>query len=545
MSGEIQIYQNQAVNFTDTSSGGQPPLSRLWNFQGGSIASATGATATVFYTNPGQYNVSLTITDSLSTTKTLVETNLINVSSSFLTANFTGTPTATILMSTLINFVDASTGEPQGPTAWAWNIQGDSYSSQNVSFTGFDDWFAIGGVPGNAPGEIISVSAQLTASNGALSDVEIKDFAVTKIGPEEINYINSLGSTGSTGSWSLQSQFSFVMSGGVPLVTNDISYPGTDIIYEIDLSGGPQQINKFHTTTEDASLIFTGGILPNDVGICQSNGYLIIDDLIYTSGLPEIDQGQYISPFLPGINSLYFTSSLLDNSYNGSYSGGSYLYSQALVEDCVNSEYPQTNSGQGPSFGNFFPINEAGGTDFHPVVPSPLYYITNGGTGVYQIVIQATYFDTNVDFCVVNFNANSGTGNEPGGASGFYVMQDVSGQTGAASQINLAINASFPGGTGQIEAYADPIYNTFSGGGTGDYYGLSLQIKDRFIKEIEIIDNSQSLNTINSGTPISFPFAKTLLTPSSQTCSGIIGFIDLIDYTNNFGTRINYGGSIF
>ena len=55
MAEQIEIYQNQAVNFTDTSNGGLPPLSRLWNFQGGSIASATGATATVFYTNAGLY----------------------------------------------------------------------------------------------------------------------------------------------------------------------------------------------------------------------------------------------------------------------------------------------------------------------------------------------------------------------------------------------------------------------------------------------------------------------------------------------------------
>lgn len=540
MSEEIQIFQNQAVNFTDTSSGGLPPLIRLWSFQGGSIVSATGATATVFYTNPGQYNVSLTITDSVSTTKTLVETNLINVSPSFLTANFTGTPLASILMSTPVNFVDASTGQPQGPTAWAWNIQGDVYATQNITFTGFDDWFAIGGVPGNAPGEIISVNAQLTASNNILSDIEVKSFPVTKIGPIELNYINSRGAPNPT--WSIDSQFSFEMNGLAPLTTNDISYPGTDIIYQIDLSVGTQLvIDKFHTTTEDASLIFTGGILPLDNGICQSLGYIIIDEQIYLSGQTQIQDGQYISPGLL-ISSLYFTSGQLDTAYDGSYSGGTYLYSQALVEDCVNSLYPQTNSGQSPSFGLVFPVNEALGTNNHPVVPSPAYYTANGGAGTYQIAIQATYFNNTTDFCVVDFNENSGVGNEPGGASGFYyVMQDAGGQTGAASQINLSISGAFPGGTGQIEVYADPIYNTYTGGGTGDYYGISLQIKDKLIKEIEISDNSLVLNFI-APTP---PFARTSSVPSFETCSGMIGFMDLSDYTPNFGTRISYGGSIF
>lgn len=540
MSEEIQIFQNQSVNFTDTSSGGQQPLSRVWNFQGGSIASATGATATVFYTNPGQFNVSLTITDSLSTTKTLVETNLINVSPSFLNSDFTGTPTASILMSTPVNFVDASTGQPQGPTAWAWDIQGDLYFTQNITFTGFDDWFAIGGVLGNAPGEIISVDARLTASNSTFSDIEVKSFPVAKIGPEELNYINSRGAPNPT--WSIDSQFSFEMNGLSPLTTNDISYPGTDIIYQIDLSSGTQTINKFHTTTEDASLIFTGGILPFPDGICQSPGYLIIDEQIYLSGQPQIQDGQYISPGL--VSSLYFTSGQLDTAFDGSYSGfpPEYSYSQALVENCVNSLYPQTNSGQSPSFGLFFPLNEALGTNNHPVVPSPAYYTANGGAGIYQITILATYFDNTTDFCVVNFNENSGVGNEPGGASGFYyVMQDVGGQTGAASQINLSISGAFPLGTSQIEVYADPIFNTYTGGGTGDYYGISLEIKDKFIKEIEISDNSLILNFIAP----TFPFARTFSAPAFGTCSGMIGFVDLSDYTTNFGTRINYGGSIF
>jgi PKD repeat protein len=97
MAEQIQIYQNQAVNFADTSSGGQPPLSRLWAFSGGSISSATGATATVFYTNPGLYNVTLTVTDSVGTSKSLVENNLINVSAAYILSNFTGTKNKKLL----------------------------------------------------------------------------------------------------------------------------------------------------------------------------------------------------------------------------------------------------------------------------------------------------------------------------------------------------------------------------------------------------------------------------------------------------------------
>jgi len=539
MAEQIQIFQTQAVNFTDTSSGGQPPLSRLWSFQGGSISSATGATATVYYSNPGLYNVSLTVTDSLDTSKILTKTNLVNVSPAYVTSDFTGTPTSSVLMSTPINFVDVSTGQPQAPDTWSWNIAGVTSTSQNFSFSGFNDWFSIGGVSGDSPGHVISVNAQLTASRGGLSDVNVKSFPVTKIGPAETNWINS---GGSTGAWVIDSSFSFEMNGLVPLNTSDISYPGTDIIYNLGLSGGSQNIDKFHTTTEDATLTYTGGILPSNTGICESPGYIIIEDSLYASGFPSIEYGQFISPAL--VNNLYFTSQQLDSAYNGNYIVG-YSYSQALIEDCVNSRYPQTNSGQAPSLNKVFPFNEAFGTDEYPVVPSQTYYYqTSGTTGTYQIIIDVDFFGGTAASATVNFTANSGLGNEPGGGlQGFYyVMQDIGPNLGVATQINNAIaSSSIPGGTSSIEAYASPIYNTKTGGLTGDYYGLSLQFKNVNIQTVTITDNSDLLNPL----ALTFPFSLSNSNPAPATCTGIIGTMDLSSYTPGFGTRLDYGGSIY
>jgi len=538
MAEQIQIYQNQAVNFTDTSSGGQPPLSRSWAFTGGSISSATGATATVFYTNPGLYNVTLTVTDSFNTSKSLSKTNLVNVSPAFISANFTGTPTSSLLMSTSVNFVDASTGQPEGPNTWSWSLEGSTASTQNFAFSGFNDWFAIGGIPGDQPGDTISVTVQLTASKGALSDTEAKSFPVTKIGPSETNWINSRGYTGP---WAIDSVFSFEMNGSVPLNTSDILYPGTDIIYNLDLSGGTQTIDKFHTTTEDCTLTYSGGILPNDSGFCQSSGYLIIDDILYTSGFTQIQDGQYITPGL--VSNLYFTSQQLDSAYNGSYYTG-YSYTQELIEDCVNSRYPQTNSGQAPSLNKFFPNNEVFNSDEYPVVPSQTYYFQNSGvTGTYQIVIDVEYFSGATASATVDFDANSGLGNEPGAPQGYYyVMQDVGPNPGVATQINNAIaSSSIAGGTAEIEAYADPIYNTRTGGSTGDYNGLSLQFKNTNIERVVISDNSDALNPL----AITFPFALSNSNPAPATCSGIIGIMDFNSYTLGFGTRLNYGGSIY
>ena len=541
MAEQIQIYQNQAVNFADTSSGGQPPLSRLWAFSGGSIPSATGATATVYYTNAGLYNVSLTVTDSVGTAKSLVETNLINVSPAYILSNFTGTPSSALLMSSPVNFVDASTGEPQPPNTFSWNIGGNVFSTQNVSFPGFDDWFSIGGIPGDAPGDTISVSAQLTVSRGLLTDTEVKSFPVTKIGPLETTFINTRG----TLFYDNDSIFSVEMSGAVPLVTSDISYPGSDIVYKLVTNNVTQPLTSFHTTTENLTLTYSGGINPIDTGLCESDGYLIVDDLLYNLGLPEIVDGQYITPDIaPGITGLYFTSSQLDNAYNGVYFPipGAYAYSLSLIDDVVNSLYPQTNSGQAVSFNKTFGTNEVYSTDEYPVVISPSGILAvTGLTGSYNINLTVNYVSGSPQTALIQFNANGGQGNEILGSGLYYVMQDTAGPLlGVASMINLGIAAGISGGTGTIEAFANPIYNTnISGGLTGDYNGLSLKIKSLNVSSISITDNSQVLS------PIIPPFGFSVTNPAPTTCTGILMDLNISSYVSSFGTQLNYGGSIF
>jgi PKD repeat protein len=540
MAEQIQIYQNQAVNFSDTSSGGQPPLSRLWAFSGGSISSATGATATVYYTNPGLYSVTLTVTDSVGTSKSLVETNLINVSAAYILSNFTGTPTSALLMSSPVNFVDASTGEPQPPDTFSWNIGGNVFATQNVSFSGFNDWFSIGGVDTDAPGDTISVSAQLTAFKGLLTDTEVKSFPVTKIGPVETTFINTRG----TLFYDDDSIFSVEMSGAVPLVTSDISYPGSDIVYKLTTNNATQPLTSFHTTTEDVTLTYSGGINPIDTGLCESDGYLIVDEFLYNSGLPQIMDGQYITPdIVPGITGLYFTSQQLDNAYNGVYFPipGTYAYSLSLVNDIVNSLYPQTNSGQAVSFGKTFETNEVYSTDEYPVVISPSGILAvTGLTGSYNINLTVNYVSGSPQTAAIQFNANGGQGNEILGTGLYYVMQDTAGPLlGVASMINLGIVAGISGGTGTIEAFANPIYNTnISGGLTGDYNGLSLKIKSLNVSSISITDNSQVLS------PIIPPFGFSVSNPAPKTCTGILMNLNISSYVSSYGTQLNYGGSI-
>ncbi len=543
MAEQITIYQTQAINFTDTSSGGLSPFSRLWSFPGGSITSATGATATVYYNSPGDFNVSLTITDSAGTVKTESKTNLVKVDPAFISANFSGTPSSTILMSTSINFVDGSTGQPSGPNTWNWNIEGNVYATQNVSFPGFNDWFSLGGQPGDQPGEIRSVTTTLTASFGALSDSESKPFSVAKIGPLETNWVNSKGGTGA---WVIDSIFDVEMNGASPLVTSDIGYPGSEIIYSIDLAPpSTQDINSFHTTTEKATLYLTGMPSPEQTGLNQTNGYIIIDELLYLSAQPQIQDGQYISPGL--VDKIYFTAPVLDSAYNGTYNSNGYAYSLALIDSVCNSLYPQTNSGQATSFNCQFPTNSAYASSDSPVVPSLQQLNALGVPIPYRVFIDVDYFGGASLTVNTPMNANAGVGNEIGGPGEWYVMQDTMGGTGVASMINARIAVTVPGGTGTgIIAVASPIYNTNASAGpgpTGDYNGISVQVKDRNIKKISIRDNTQSINFLYStNLP---PFAYSFLTPSPTVCSGMMQELDLTSYTPEFGTRLEYGASIY
>jgi hypothetical protein len=534
MAEQILIYQTQAVNFTDTSFGGSPPLSRVWSFTGGSITSATGATATVFYSNPGNYNVSLTITDINGTVKTETKNGLVKVDPGSVTASFTRTPNTNLIMSQPVSFIDTSTGVPLAPSSWNWNIAGGIYATADVILSsGFIDWFAIGGTSGDQPGDSITVTATLTASAGALTSTTSQNFAVSKIGTIENNYINT---DGVSLSYTNDSVFSVVMNGGVPLVTSDIFYPGSDIIYELDLSSGSQNIDNFHVTTEDSTFVFTGGPDLANGGVTSSSGYIIIDESLYLSGLVPIIDGEYITPGL--VNKIYFTCPSLDLLYNQADQ-----WDVNLIETIVNSQYPLTLTAQSSISGFQFPLTVVAGNQLNPVVYSPTFITNLGYPGLsYQIrlyvVISGITSSVNVFF-----TANGGVGNENMGTGDFYVMQDTTG-TGVATEINNAISASIPGGLNTIQAVTDRDYSILNGADSANYEGLALLIKDPNVDSVFIIDNSQSL-TLSTGYPFA-PFGWDVANPSPINCTGIItSTIDLSTYKDSLGTRLQYGGSIF
>ena len=535
MASIIQIYETQSVIYTDTTSGGLQPYSRMWNFSGGNISSATGPTAQVRYNNPGTYTATLTVTDFNNVTISNTATNGIEVLSASVDAQYS-LSTSSILMGQSMSVNNTSTGLPENPTSYQWKIGGVNYATTTNITVSYDDWKVVPGANIAAnPGDIVSVSIGLEATSSYSSDIENKSFNVSKIGITETDILNK-------------------MAPGKPY-TREISisnttqssglfgYPTNSYIYRLDYPGAAiQSIEGFHSTLERATLTVTG-LSGNSLfltgGVAPIRGYIIVEDALYGTGDPEIVQGKYIYPSLSSgaPRFLFFaddgTAGNLTDLINNSN------YTVQVVDDILNNVYPQINSTQSDYYGAVFPITSRSINGHNPVVYSPTYFDNLGFTGaVYTVtlVINGDPVDCEFD--------DSGTGNEPSGNGEFYVMQDSGGAKGVASQLNATIAASVPGGTASVEFTAVSNYNINSNGTPSDYYGLKMEVKDEGIEEVTIDDNSATLNSLYGLSLMTFAYKYTGSTAPS--CSGIPPSLKLglLDYFSN-GKNIQYGGSIF
>ena len=117
------ICTGTGVTFTDVSTG--PPTSWTWSFPGGTPSSFIGQNPpTITYNTPGTYDVSLTVSDGV-TSDTETKTGYITVKS--VIADFTGTPT-TVVVGNSVTFTNNSSCNP---TTWVWSFPGGTPSSFN------------------------------------------------------------------------------------------------------------------------------------------------------------------------------------------------------------------------------------------------------------------------------------------------------------------------------------------------------------------------------------------------------------------------------
>ena len=540
MASNIQIYETQSVIYTDTTSGGFPPYSRRWNFTGGNISSATGATALVRYNNPGTYTATLTVTDFNNVTGSFSSTNGIEVLVSSVSASFTVNPTL-ILMDQSTQFTDTSTGAPEDPTSFQWDVGGSSYSTSQNPTLSYDNWQNVPGAALSAlPGATVSVTVELTATSSFGSDSASSSVSVKKLGQTTVNNINK-----SSGGLSYFPEVS-IRSTGVR--ASSFGYPTSSEIFELDYSSAKVQVvDGFHSTQEEAYILMTGlGGIPSFVteGVARVNGYLVIEDALYGLGVPEISVGKYIWDRVNSggpVTSLYFA----DDGSTGNLTDliTTTGYSTTLVASIMDNLYPQLNSTQSDYWSPAFPLTTVSITGKNPVIYATQYFTNRSITGVnYEVYIDINGGSTRIT-CA--FNANSGQGNESGGNFEYYVMQDVAGNSGAATQLNAAITATL-GSTSDIEFTAVQDFNINSSGTPASYYGLKMEVKNTSIESVVLKDNSTTLNSTYSLNLAPFTYQYSSGSAGIISCSGMppqlnLGFGDYV----TAGKSINYGGSIF
>jgi hypothetical protein len=562
MADILQIYQYQTVDFTDTSTGALP-LTRVWTLPGGTPSTSTTNPENVQYLVPGTYSVTLTETDNFGTTKSLVQTNIIQVSPSSLLAGISGPSPASVKMDEGYQLDDSSTGTPFAPTSWAWTLPyGRSATTQNVGVTGYGDWNTLTGTYSGSPGSTytgsISLTSSVTISGFTLNSTSSTTVEISKLGPLENLYLNATGSspiqyvTGLSGGL-------VVYPGNIPAIGSDFGYPtNTNLIIKLDyrLRGFGNNSNLyFHSTNEVGSVNMSTGLWsPNFDDVI--NGFVIIQGLIYTqfSVVPvnsAISLGNYIVAGQSPDIFLIDESGLLLNLYTN------YNYSPDLLSYLIVNPYKIIFSGNiqninqngAPGTPMTF-IDTGGGSNSNPAIYSPAALSALGlGATAYIVTINITH--ANIPYsATVTFGSIGQTGNDPV-TGNYYVAQDNSNGLGFVTRLNNAITSSgVPSGTGSLQFKTNPIFSILNGTGydPSGFNGVSLEIKTPAVSLVTITDNSASLSALISPASIA-PFLGNYFNTqgSTETCTGMFPGDPLGNFSTNpvIYNNLVFGGSIY
>lgn len=118
------VCENECVSFNDIVSGGKPPYTYAWTFQGGNPATATAAKPQVCYATAGSYTVQLTVTDASGSTasKSIPQYITVTKCGAVPVIDFLADKT-TICYGECVQFTDLSTNTP---TSWNWSFNPNS-----------------------------------------------------------------------------------------------------------------------------------------------------------------------------------------------------------------------------------------------------------------------------------------------------------------------------------------------------------------------------------------------------------------------------------
>lgn len=568
MSQSLKIYQYQPVVFTSTSSGAEP-LTFLWSFPGGFPLSSTLESTTIYYNVPGYYNVSLTATDVYGVSKTLLETNLIEVFPSTFIPGISGPTPSIVKMSEGYTVQDSSVANPYPVTSWYWNLPyGQTSSSQIVGVTGYSDWFILTGGYTASPGGSYYGTILLTAGNSFGIGSATGSIEVLKLGPSESMYLNATGPASSSYVTGMAGELVLGITGN-PLTDLDFGYTGgspSNFVYLLDFSSrGSDPSTKlnqyFHSDFEQNQISINTGLwtVSNTPPYLTTNlsGYLMVEPSLYLGYTPispgdGISLGRYLIPYQSPYLFFTDTSGLLYDLYTN------HNYSTDLIDYLLVNPYPIIHSGNIQYLNTVNPplsfIDLDGlGNNNNPAVPSgkglsSIFGVPPSGATGYEVYISVNIgspFGTTGSF---PGNGNSSTGD-------FYVSQDTVYGNGIATILNTAINSDIPGGTGTIEFIAQPYFNCdWNSPGVGinndppSYNGLGLIVRDiGLVQSVTITDNSYGYFSVYGSVipPFTADFGNSQ--GSTSTCTGLSPYTVTID-TLNPNTLYNYtlfGGAIY
>ena len=160
------IDMGDEVNFTDLSTG--DPTTWAWTFDGAEPASSGEQNPmNVLYANPGQFDVTLTVTNEYGeSTETKAMYITVNDTASAPVADFTASQT-TVPVGSSVDFTDLSLNNP---TSWEWTFDGASPASSNSQNPTGIQYTSVG-----------TFTVSLTATNDIGSSTETKTDYITVV----------------------------------------------------------------------------------------------------------------------------------------------------------------------------------------------------------------------------------------------------------------------------------------------------------------------------------------------------------------------------
>jgi PKD repeat protein len=551
--GEVlKVFQYQPVLFTSTTTGAVP-ISLSWSFPGGNPLSGTGDTETVIYNSPGNYTVTLTATDAFGTTDSLIEPSIIRVDPVTITPGISGPIPSTIKMNEGYDLYDDSTGNPYPAISWYWQLPyGITASTEDVGVTGYVDWFTLTGTYSGSPGSSYTGNISLTVNNGFSPATSTATIEVQKIGPDETIYLNATGSNsplvvpGFVGDLPTS-----LLTPTSPISTMEFGYPVDHWMVRSNFSfrGSSNRTNEvFHSTNESGQIMIVNGLWDCQTFMDVIPGFIVIQGDLYNQYSiiivdSAIDLGLYViqnqstvffladeTDFLEGLyNNYNYSISLIDNLLSNPYKilhSGNLQFINLTLPPGLNMSYIDPSgmgaSGSNPMvYSSFYLNNVINIPNPPPTPPNPVYtvYITVNIAGI-------PYGAT------ASIGTPGSTGNDPVTGGNFFVAQNNPNGFGFVHYLNLAINASIPGGTGSVDFVASSDYNCSYNGPSGpsydptNYNGVALRIIDNtLVQFVSIADNSQLINS-SYAPALSFPISpftadQANLQGSTETCIGI------------------------